>query len=244
MQQLKTELEQRAQQRTSQREIANHGRVHARDAALAVNRAKRVFLANKSHEIRTPMNAMLSRANLLRRGGLTPPQAYRLAHIDATAQHLLQIINDLLDLSKIEAEKRTLDAAPLAVDLSVRHVGSRVADRAKAKGLLLPVELCALPDGLLGDATWLRKALLNCATNAIKFTESGTVTLRLVVQILLKEAGLLVQTAGDGGQAIECAARQPTDLVVRDMQMPRLDGRAGSTPSPSRSIPRRCLAPC
>ena len=350
--QLNTELEQRVQQRTSELEIANLGLVQARDVAEAANRAKSAFLANMSHEIRTPMNAILGMASLLRRGGLTPQQSPRLDHIDTATQHLLQIINDILDLSKIEADKLTLEVAPVEVDRLVRHVGSLVADRAKAKGLGLQVELCVLPRGLWGDATRLQQALLNYATNAIKFTESGTVTLRLamlaedadsvllrfevedtgigidaavqprlfktfeqadnsttrryggtglglaitrrlaalmggeaglhsqpgvgsrfwftarlarsnlpapddadqwraraaeaalrrdhagrqvllvedepvnreVVQILLEEAGLQVQTASDGWQAIECAARQPPDLIVMDMQMPRLDG--------------------
>ena len=105
--------------------------------AEAANRAESAFLANMSHEIRTPMSGILGMANLLRRGGVTPLQAYRLDHIDAAAQHLLQFINDILDLSKIKAEKLTLHAAPLAVDLLVRHVGSLVADRAMAECLLL-----------------------------------------------------------------------------------------------------------
>jgi two-component system sensor histidine kinase/response regulator len=149
----------------------------ARHLAEAANLAKSSFLANMSHEIRTPMNGILGMANLLRRGGVTPSQAERLDRIDASARHLLGIIDDILDISKIEAGKLVLEEAPISVCGIVGNVRSILADRASEKGIQLAENLESLPLLLAGDATRLQQCLLNYATNAIKFTEAGTVTL-------------------------------------------------------------------
>jgi len=150
----------------------------AKLAAEAANIAKSAFLANMSHEIRTPINAVLGMANLLRRSGVTPAQAERLDTIDAATRHLLSIINDILDLSKIEAGKLVLEDATVAVDNLMSNVGTIVAERAQARNLNLKIEIEPFPGNLRGDPTRIQQAVLNYATNAIKFTESGTVTLR------------------------------------------------------------------
>ena len=150
----------------------------AKLAAEAANIAKSAFLANMSHEIRTPINAVLGMANLLRRSGVTPAQGERLDTIDAATRHLLSIINDILDLSKIEAGKLVLEDATVAVDNLMSNVGSIVAERAQARNLALKIEIEPFPGNLRGDPTRIQQAVLNYATNAIKFTESGTVTLR------------------------------------------------------------------
>jgi PAS domain S-box-containing protein len=154
----------------------------ARDAAEAANRAKSTFLANMSHEIRTPMNGIIGMANILRREGVTPKQDQRLDTIDTSAKHLLGIIDNILDLSKIEAGKFLLEEVPVAVSSILTNVSSILSEHAKAKGIHLLIETEHLPHNLIGDPTRLQQALLNYATNAVKFTERGTVTLRILRQ--------------------------------------------------------------
>jgi len=154
----------------------------AKLTAEAANIAKSAFLANMSHEIRTPMNAILGMATLLRRSGVTPVQADKLDKIGTAGKHLLTIINDILDLSKIEAGKLFLESAPVLIERLMGNVASLVAQNAREKGLELKLELGAFPDNLRGDPTRLQQALLNYATNAIKFADEGSVTLRALLQ--------------------------------------------------------------
>ena len=182
----------------------------ARDAAEASNISKSAFLANMSHEIRTPVNGIVGMANILRREGLTGKQAQRLDTIDVCANHLLSVINDILDLSKIEAGKFTLEEAPLNVSSLMANVNSMLSDRAKAKSLQLLIEAEHLPRNLLGDPTRLQQALLNYATNAVKFTDKGVVTLRALKQ---------EETAGDVVVRFEVS---DTGIGITDEAMSRL----------------------
>ncbi len=151
----------------------------AKEAAEEASVAKSAFLANMSHEIRTPLNAITGMAHLLKRDGVNPRQAARLDKIDAAGQHLLQIINAILDLSKIEAGKLVLEDAEVDVGAIAANVASMLQDRAQAKKLKLLIDAQPQPFPLRGDPTRLQQALLNYATNAIKFTSAGSVTLRV-----------------------------------------------------------------
>ena len=151
----------------------------AKEIAESATRAKSAFLANMSHEIRTPLNAITGLTHLMKRDGVTEKQATRLDKIGHAGQHLLGIINDILDLSKIEAGKLTLEHAPVTMAAIAANVISMLQDRAQAKGLELRLETEALPHHLLGDPTRLSQALLNYAGNAVKFTEHGSVTLKI-----------------------------------------------------------------
>jgi two-component system sensor histidine kinase/response regulator len=182
----------------------------AKDVAEAANIAKSSFLANMSHEIRTPMNAVLGMANLLRRSDVTPLQAERLDKIDTAARHLLGIINDILDLSKIEAGKFTLEEAEVNMASLLGNVRSMMTERAQAKGIDLQAELTAFPPNLFGDSTRLQQALINYATNAIKFTAHGTITLRAL---------LLNETADEVRVRFEV---QDTGIGISPEVLPRL----------------------
>ena len=152
----------------------------SRDAAEMANRSKSAFLANMSHEIRTPMNAIVGMTNVLQRDSVTPLQARRLGKIEDAAKHLLGIINSILDLSKIEAGKLVMDEAPLSISTLFSTVSSIMAQAAQAKGIYFKMEISPFPLGLHGDPTRVQQALLNYVTNAIKFSDAGTVTLRAV----------------------------------------------------------------
>ncbi len=150
----------------------------ARDAANAANVAKSAFLANMSHEIRTPMNGILGMAHLLRRGGVSLKQAERLDTIEKSGMHLLGVINNILDISKIEARKIVIEETPLSVEAVLDNVRSMLAEQALGKNLDLVVDVAPLPPCLEGDPTRLQQAVLNFASNAIKFTDEGSVILR------------------------------------------------------------------
>jgi signal transduction histidine kinase len=150
----------------------------AKDVAEAASLAKSTFLANMSHEIRTPLNAITGMVHLLKRSGLTAQQADRLDKVDAAGRHLLEVINAILDISKIEAGKFTLEEAEVRVTDVMANIVAMLSEKAQAKHLALQVESADLPPVLIGDPTRIQQALLNFAVNAIKFTESGGVVLR------------------------------------------------------------------
>jgi PAS domain S-box-containing protein len=151
----------------------------AKEAAETANVAKSAFLANMSHEIRTPLNAITGMAHLLRRSGLSEQQSDRIDKIDNAGKHLLEIINAILDLSKIEAGKLSLEETDVYLGTLLANVVSMLQERAGAKSLKLHQDIDLSLVHVLGDPTRLQQALLNYVTNAVKFTEQGQVTLRV-----------------------------------------------------------------
>ncbi len=147
--------------------------------AEAANQSKSTFLANMSHEIRTPMNAIIGFAHLLRKEIKQTSHQDKLDKIVTSGKYLLGIINDILDLSKIEAERLALEETTFLIPASIDHVHSMMTDRIYSKGLKLIEEidprLGSLP--LLGDPLRLNQILINYLANAVKFTEHGSITL-------------------------------------------------------------------
>ena len=157
---------------------ANAELARSRDEAQAASRAKSAFLANMSHEIRTPMNAIIGLTHLLQRDTRDNLQRERLDKVGDAAHHLLQVINDILDLSKIEAGRMVLDDAEFSLDVLLSRAFEMVRDRAQEKGLELVLDTDHLPNRLRGDSTRLSQALINLLTNAVKFTDRGWVRVR------------------------------------------------------------------
>ena len=178
----------------------------AKEKAESANRAKSTFLANMSHEIRTPLNAISGMVYLLKRDQMTPAQVDRLNKIDGAGKHLMAIINDILCLSKIEAECLTLESIALSPATILSEVAAILADDAAAKSLALSVEESELPLALKGDPTRIRQALLNYATNAIKFTSQGGIQLACRVLEQDADSALLRFEVRDSGIGLSAAA--------------------------------------
>jgi two-component system sensor histidine kinase/response regulator len=193
-----------------QMQVLNNSLAQARDAADAANRAKSEFLANMSHEIRTPMNTVLGLTRLLQREALNAEQSANVAKISEATKHLLTIINDILDLSKVEAGQLRLERVNFPLAAVLDQVRSLVADQVQAKGLMLALDTDATPPWLLGDPTRLRQALLNYVANAVKFTEHGSIRI----------GARLLQQHGD--QVLVRFEVKDTGRGIDPEQLPRL----------------------
>jgi signal transduction histidine kinase/DNA-binding response OmpR family regulator len=179
------ELYEQTQRELSERKRMTEALEQARDEALAAARIKSEFLAVMSHEIRTPMNGVIGMTGLLLDTALTPQQQHYATTIRDCGDSLLKLINNILDMSKMESDKLELEELPFDVERCVKESVELLLSEADEKQIQISYEIAAcLPNRVIGDVTRLRQILVNLLSNAVKFTEQGSVSIRVEATVI------------------------------------------------------------
>ncbi len=235
-------------------QASQHKMAQAMEKAEAASQAKSTFLANMSHEIRTPLNAIVGFTYLMQQEQPTLQQAERLNKISISSEYLLSILNNILDLSKIEAKKVTLEQSDFHLNAIFDHIQSLFGEQISSKGLVIDVDLNEVPVWLRGDLTHLRQALINYVSNAVKFTQEGRISLRarkladdgdtVLVRFEVKDTGIGIDPVKLRGLfvAFEQADTSTTriyggtglGLVITRRLAELMGGEAGATSEPGK----------
>lgn len=210
----------------SAKKLLEQDLIRAREAAVSANRAKSAFLASMSHEIRTPLNAILGFSQLLQRSSLSAQQLDQLGIIVRSGEHLLSVLNGIIELSKIEAGRMTLNLAPCGLRDLVDDVTRLLHMKAREKHLEFAIEgVERLPVAVVADAAKLRQLLINLLGNAIKFTAQGRVGLRLDASAGPDETSRIDIEVSDTGPGI---AAEEMPLLFRHFSQTRAGRASGS----------------